>query len=184
MSMFWSTTFGDRVLSKLGRYKKENYTRLNFQNCINLALSMKMCDQFKTSQNLKANKYDIDSAFISCLTHNEFLLPTTIIPSDVLVNTDANNFFKNLKEDDLNFGFVKLFCIPKKNGYLPFFPYYSVKNGIQYTCCSLCCDSNQDIENCNHSESERGYFVKTYLTDALFKKKNVRKNKNRPNNVF
>ena len=93
--MFWSTTFGDRVLSKLTRYKKENYTRLNFQNCINPALSMKMCDQFKTSQNLKANKYDIDSAFISCLTHNEFLLPTTIIPSDVLVNTDANNFFKN-----------------------------------------------------------------------------------------
>ena len=48
-----------------------------------------------------------------------------------------------------------------------------MKNGIQYTCCSLCCDSNQDIENCNHSEIERGYFVETYLTDALFKKKNM-----------
>ena len=100
-------------------------------------------------------------------------MPKTITPSNVFVNTDANNFFQKLEENDSNFGFVKLFCVPNKNGYLPFSPYYSVKNGIQYTCCSFCCDNNQNIENCNHSESERGYFVETYLTDALFFNKNM-----------
>ena len=171
-SIFFSNTFGQSVISKLKKYEKANYTRINYQNCINPALNMKLCEQFKKTSKRHASKFDIDSAFISCLTHLQFLLPTTIKPKYVLVNRDADIFFKRLDENDLNFAFVKLFCIPNKNECLPFFPYYSIKHGIQYTNCSVCCEKGDNTNNCKHSDESRGYFVETYLTDALYYKKN------------
>ena len=90
----------------------------------------------------------------------------------MLVNRDADIFFKGLDENDLNFGFVKLFCIPNKNEVLQFFPYYSVKHGIQYTSCAVCCEKCENTTNCKHSDDSRGYFVETYLKDALYYKKN------------
>ena len=67
---------------------------------------------------------------------------------------------------------MKLFCIPNKNEVLQFFPYYSVKHGIQYTSCAVCCEKCENTTNCNHSDDSRGYFVETYLKDALYYKKN------------
>ena len=172
-SIFFSSTFGQIVISKLTKYEKQNYTRINYQNCINPSFSIKLCEQFKKTATTNASKFDIDSAFITCLTHIQFLLPTTIQPKCMLVNRDADIFFKGLDENDLNFGFVKLFCIPNKNEVLQFFPYYSSKHGIQYTNCAVCCDKGENTNNCKHSEKERGYFVETYLKDALYYKKHM-----------
>ena len=133
---------------------------------------MKLCDQFKKTPRRNATKFDIDSAFISCLTHTQFLLPNIIEPKFVLVNRDADCFFKQLDENDLNCGFVKLFCVPNKNESVQFFPYYSVKHGIQYTSCSVCCENGESTINCKHSDESRGYFVETYLKDALYYKRN------------
>ena len=171
-STFFSNTFGQSVLSRLKKFRKENYTRINYQNCINPPFNMKLCEKFKKTTQRHASKFDIDSAFISCLTHIHFLLPNTIQPKCVFVNTDADSFFNQLDENDLNFGFVKLFCVPNKNEVLQFFPYYSVKHGIQYTTCSVCCEHGENTINCKHSDESRGYFVETYLNDALYYKRN------------
>ena len=171
-SIFFSNTFGQSVIEKLKKYEKENYTRINYQNCINPSFNMKLCEQFKKTAKRNASKFDIDSAFISRLTHIQLLLPSTIKPKCVLVNRDADSFFKRLDENDLNFAFVKLFCIPNKNEVLQFFPYYSVKHGIQYTTCAVCCEKGENTNNCKHSDDLRGYFVETYLIDALYYKKN------------
>ena len=171
-SHLFDDDFGDNVLSRLKLYDKRNYIRINYQNCINPAININLCDRFLNQGNdLKANKYDINSAFISCLISEDFLLPTSNEPSVFLVNQDANYFFHNIDEDDNNFGFVKAFCIPIKNETFNFFPYNSEKFGIQYTSCSKCCENNEDVNLCKHNENDRGFFVETYLTDLLYFKK-------------
>ena len=67
---------------------------------------------------------------------------------------------------------MKLICIPNKNEVLQVFPYYSVKLGIQYTSCAVCCEKGENTNNCKHGNDTRGYFVETYLKDALYYKKN------------
>ena len=66
---------------------------------------MKLCEQFKKTAKRNASKFDIDSAFISCLTHIQLLI---------------------------------------------IFPYYSVKHGIQYTTCAVCCEKGENTNNCKH----------------------------------
>ena len=173
-STLFSNEFGKKVLLKLDKYNKNNYIRINYQNCINPAFNIKLCQSFnKEGSTNQANKYDIDSAFLTCLTHDDFKLPKTTIPKIVLVNQDSDTFFKKIDENDNNFGFIKFLCIPNKNDNLQFFPYYSDKFGIQYTFCKKCCDNNnKTLETCKHNEDERGFFVETYLKDALYFRKN------------
>ena len=82
-------------MSKLRKYEKQNYTRIDFQNCINPAFSLKLCEQFNKMATTHANKYDINSALITCLIHKDLLLPKTIKPKCMMVNKDADNFLKD-----------------------------------------------------------------------------------------
>ena len=51
----------------------------------------------------------MNSAYLSCLTHESFKLLKGKKTKKYLVNKEANTSFQNLNLEDLNFGFVKAF---------------------------------------------------------------------------
>jgi hypothetical protein len=171
MSNLYYTTFGKDVINELNNYNKSEYVRMNYQNAIQPAFTVNLKDSFKSDGISKATKFDINSAYLSVLTQADFKLPKSNIPDVSLVNIEANNFFHKLDINDNNFGFIKAFIIKKDRYKLSFIPYRSKKHGIIYSHCFQCKIKNQSIENCDHSENERGFFTEGYLSDFLYMKK-------------
>lgn len=166
-SIFYYDEFGTDVLDELKRYSKSEYTRMNYQKAILPAFTVSFKNKFESNGISKATKFDIDSAYLSVLTHNQFKLPASNIPDINLVNTDADIYFHKLDLKDTNFGFVKAFVINNNKDILPFIPIRSVDNGNTYSHCAKCSHS----KNCNHLNEERGFYTEAYLSDLLYMKK-------------
>ena len=168
-SNLYYDSFGKDVLSELKSYVREDYIRMNYQKAIQPAFTCSLENNFISNGISVANKYDINSAYLSVLTHLNFKLPVSNTPKIVLVNDDANIFFQGLNIFDDNFGFVKAFISTNNSYKLPFFPFKNEKNEINYTNCSKCC-KNFLIEKCNHNNIERGFYTQGYLNDFLYMK--------------
>ena len=166
-SILYYSDFGKNVLSELDNYDRSKYTRMNYQKCIHPAFTVHMKNQFKSDGISKAIKFDIDSAYLSVLTHEDFKLPKSNIPDKVLVNNDANIFFHQLNLLDDNFGMVKGFVIKRDKYTLPFIPFRSDESGIIYTKCLKCKHYNM----CNHFDMNKGFYTEGYISDFLYMKK-------------
>ena len=126
----------------------------------------------KDNTSFKCNKYDIKSAFISSLKQEDLWIPVSNISVCSLVNEDPDIFFKQLRNDDKSFGFVKAFIINQKNEEFNFFFWNSETNGFQNNNCFKCAKIHGPIKTCNHGEKERGFFVETYISDLLYYRQN------------
>ena len=142
---------------------------MNYQKAIQPSFTCPLEENFISNGISLANKYDINSAYLSVLTNPNFKLPISNIPKIVLVNNDANTFFQGLDIFDTNFAFIKAFITTNNLYKLPFFPLRNEKNEIYYTNCSMCC-KNLLIEKCNHTYIERGFYTHGYLNDFLYMK--------------
>ena len=174
-SSLYYKNFGKDVLEEIKRYEKSDYERMNYQRCMQPPLTVFLKKEFKSNGFSKASKFDIDSAYLSVLTHDSFKLPTSNIPTKILVNNDANIFFHNLNTNCNDFAMVQGFVISDKKYTLPFLPIRSEANGINYSHCSECIIDN----DCQHTDKKRGFYTQGYLRDFLYIKSmgyNVRVN--------
>ena len=174
-SNLYYKNFGKDVLEEIKNYEKSDYDRMNYQRCMQPPITVFLKKEFKSNGISKASKFDIDSAYLSVLTHDSFELPTSNIPNKILVNNDANKFFHNLNTNCNDFAMVQGFVISDKKYTLPFLPIRSEANGINYSHCYEC-----KIENdCKHTDKKRGFYTQGYLRDFLYIKSmgyNVRVN--------
>ena len=164
LSNLYYKNFGKDVLEEIKNYKKSEYDRMNYQKCIQPPLTVYLKKEFKSNGVSKASKFDIDSAYLSVLTHKNFKLPTSNIPNRILVNNDANLFFHKLNTNCNDFALVQAFVITDKEYTLPFLPIRSDKIGIQYSHCYNCTDDN----SCQHKDEKRGFYTQGYLSDFLY----------------
>ena len=160
--------FGKDVLYAISMFKREEYQRMNFQNALSPAFTLSFEDEFISDGKSYANKYDINSAYLSVLTHTDFKLPSSNIQDTSLVNKDANTFFHELNLNDKNFAFVKAFVVNNASYKLPFIP-IKIKSKIIYSNCSTCL-KELSTEDCSHTYDEKGHFIEVYLNDLLYMK--------------
>ena len=174
-SNLYYKNFGKDVLEEIKKYNKSEYNRMNYQRCMQPPLTVFLKKEFMSNGFSKASKFDIDSAYLSVLTHDNFKLPTSNIPNKILVNNDANMFFHNLNPNCNDFAMVQGFVISDKKYPLTFLPIRSEKSGIIYSHCFEC-----NIDNdCQHTDKKRGFYTQGYLSDFLYIKSmgyNVRVN--------
>ena len=161
--------FGKNVLQLISNFKREEYQRMNFQNALSPAFTVNCEDRFISDGQSYANKYDINSAYLSVLTDEDFKLPTSNIQETIFVNKDANSFFHTLNIYDKNFALLKGFVTSNNMYKLPFMPIITKSKIISYSNCSKCLNELTN-ENCCHSQEEKGHFVEGYLHDFLYMK--------------
>ena len=179
--MFTNRTFfhpklPNKVIEKLKHYKREEHVRLNYQNAILSPLNTSICNNFESNlETWNCRKYDINSAFISCLIDENFKVPSSNICTEFLVSEDANQYFINIEQNNITdiFAYVKAFVIPSKK-YVPYIQYRSSKNDLHYTYCSLCTESQKHMNvDCQHEEEKRGWYITCFLSDILFMKRKL-----------
>ena len=170
-SNLYDSKLPQMVLNNLKVFKKEKYDRIHYQKAILPPFTLYLEKEFRASGGSSATKYDINSAYLSCLTNPSFLLPESNQPIKIFVNEDSNKYFQSLKSEDKIFAIMKAFIVVPLNTEFPFLPIRSKDKGIGYSFCYKCFKSDCKPELCSHSDSERGFFSEGYLSDFLFMKK-------------
>ena len=170
-SNLYDSKLPQMVLNNLKIFKKEKYDRIHYQKAILPPFTLYLEKEFRASGGSSATKYDINSAYLSCLTNPSFLLPESNQPIKIFVNEDSNKYFQSLKSEDKIFAIMKAFIVVPLNTEFPFLPIRSKDKGIGYSFCYKCFKSDCKPELCSHSDSERGFFSEGYLSDFLFMKK-------------
>ena len=162
-------SFYSKLQENICKYSRDNYKRLNFQECLPSALNIELCSYFRSfDKNVQGLQIDIKSAYLKVLQLKRFQLPLSAKHKFHFVGVEASRFFRQISEQDQNFGFVKcLVCAPKTD-YLPYYPFKNKKGELFYTHCKICLEN---CLSCNHTIYDRSFVVETYLTEIIFMKR-------------
>ena len=167
-SILYYDSLGDDCKAFLASYNRESYIRLNYQQAILPSLVLDVEREFDAKPNcdIVGNKFDIVSAFITNFKDTTFRLPASERANVILVNEDANTYFHTLSQECKDFGIIKCYIVINRHFRLPYIPYRK-DSKLYYTFCKICLDLRRD---CNHNNTQRGFYVQCYLSDCLFMK--------------
>ncbi|HIN07732.1 MAG TPA: hypothetical protein EYM70_03155 [Pelagibacteraceae bacterium] len=158
-------------------YESQNYISLNPQDSTFSPIFQnysKFVEIKNNSSQMKIQKYDLRSAFVSVLKDPNFKLPVGF--SKRLVFKDAEKYvIENIKNkemlEDVAIGVIKCCILPSSKTFFPFIPIKNKKNKSNanfLSNCKTCISEIKSSHSCNHSILQRQFTVTINSQDLHF----------------